>query len=654
MIMKSHWVWLSLLVFIGPTATQAAKPPPAGVGRFEILERTPAFGGRSFGDHGSYEEIKAVAHLRIDPAAPGNRGIVDLDKAPRGSDGLVAYDVDVAILRPKDPRKARRVLVSDILNRGGKIITGLNGTANPTGADPGDGFLMRQGYTLVWVGWQAELGPGRMQARLPVATENGAPIVGFADQEAIFDVPGAVGKMTLPYPAAMLDPARATLTVQARAADAARSLPSTDWRYLDDRHVEFARPADMDAGAIYRLRYPAKDPVVAGLGFAAVRDVVAFLRHDRQDGAGRANPLQDLAKAPCEVDAQRRCLKNGGGYVDIAVGFGVSQSGRFLRDFLWRGFNADTAGRPVFDGLMPNMAGARTTWTNVRFAQPGRFSRQHEDHGVPGFTFPFSYAPVADPVTGMRDGLMERCRVDGTCPKVIHLDTSAEFWQAGAALVGTGGGAGDLAQPADVRLFMVAGGTHAPGAVVKACEHRANPLASTALQKALLVDLVDWAAGRSAPPASRWPRVADGGLSPFEARSSRQPAVINQPEPPGRAASWPVLTPAVDADGHEIAGVRLPEIAAPVGSYLGWNLRAEGYAKGELCNLFGAFIPFAAETAGPADPRLPLAARYRDHEAYVAAVAKAATGLQADRLMLEEDVAAAVGRARTETSWSEK
>lgn len=635
MTLRSHWIWLGVLVLAGPSAAQA-KAPPTRVERFEIIERGPAFGGRGFGDHGSYEEIKAVAHLTVDPAAPANRMIVDLDKAPRRRDGRVAYDVDVTILRPADARKARRVLVSDILNRGGRIVTGLNGPRSRAATDPGDGFLMRQGYTLVWVGWQAGLAPGLQQARLPVATENGEPIVGFAEQEAIFDTPGVVGRMTLPYPAAAIDPAGAVLTVQARVGDAARIVAPSQWRYIDDRHIEFSRPADLDAGAIYRLRYLAKDPVVAGLGFAAVRDVVAFLRHDREDASGGANPLRDLAGAPCERDAARRCLK-GGGYVDVAIGHGVSQSGRFLRDFLWRGFNSDATGRPVFDGVMPSIAGARTTWTNARFAQPGRFSRQHEDHGVPGFSFPFAYAPTTDPVTGNHDGLLERCAADDTCPKVIHLDTSAELWQAGAALVGTGGGSGDLRQPPNVRLFLVSGATHAPGFSSPACEYPANPMSTNSVQKALLVDLVDWAAGRSAPPASRWPSVADGGLRPFSPGSAKQPDVINQPEPPSRAARWPVFAPAVDADGHEIAGVRLPQVAAPTGSYLGWNLRRDGYAKGELCNLFGSFIPFDADT---------LAARYPTTEAYVAAVETAAKALQADRLMLEEDAVAAVREAR--------
>lgn len=612
--MKAARFLLAAALLATPHLSQAKDTAP-GVRippvRIEVTSRIDAYEGRRFGEHGPYERIAGIAHLRIDPQAPANRGIVDLARAPRGADGLVAYDVDVVILRPKDGTRARRVLLYDVVNRGMKLLSMFTGGSPMSGADPidpGDGLLLRQGYTLVWSGWQGDIplsgtGAGRVGARFPVATDGSKPLTGPVASEAIFDNTTS-NRLTLPYPAASLDQGKARLSVRALTDAPAQAIAPADWRFDDDRHVTLKRPVGMDAGAIYRFEYVARDPVVMGLGFSATRDLVAFLRHGT---AAQGNPLADIAAAACERDAKNACVNPAGGAFSATVAFGASQSGRYLRDYLWRGFNRDLAGRRVFDGVIPFVAGARQTFTNFRFAEPGRFSRQHEDHDVPGFGFPFAYATLTDPVTGRRDGVFERCRQDGTCPKLFHIDTSAEFWQAGASLVGTGGTARDVALPADVRAYMIAGGAHAPGMTMPACRYPANPLNYTPIVRALLLDMVEWVAGRRAPPASRWPSLAAGELVPVEALQPppalgiEWPRVVNQPVAPAGKREWPVFVPQIDRNGNDVAGIRMPQITVPDGTYLGWNLRKAGYGAGDLCLIAGAYLPFADDAPTSAE-----------------------------------------------------
>jgi hypothetical protein len=374
-----------------------------------------------------------------------------------------------------------------------------------------------------------------------------------------------------------------------------------------------------------------------------VRDLIAFLRHG---SAVQGNPLADISTAPCERDAKGACVNPEGGVFSATVAIGGSQSGRYLRDFLWQGFNRDPAGRRVFDGIVPFIAGGRQTFTNFRFAEPGRFSRQHEDHDVPGFTFPFTYATLTDPVTGQRDGILERCSADGTCPRLFHIDTSAEFWQAGASLVGTGGTAGDVAFPPNVRAYMIAGGAHAPTMTMPSCRYPSNPMNYYQVVRALLFAMVDWTTGRREPPASRWPSLAKGELVKLDALQPPQapaldlvwPRVLNAPIAPAGKPDWPVFVPQIDVDGHDVAGIRLPDVAVPAGTYLGWNLRKPGYGEGDLCLVFGSYIPFASDAAARAgDTRASLAERYPSPGDLSARRAAAAAALVSEHFLLKED-----------------
>jgi hypothetical protein len=610
---------LAILVASAALAQEGSKSPPV---RLEITSRTAAFGGAASGDRGVYETLAGVAHMEIDPQASANRGIVDLDKAPRDARGMVKYDVDVVIMRPRDAARAQHVMVYDVVNRGMKLMALTRGGA-AQGPDAGVRYLAQRGYTIVWSGWQGDIPAGKLVgASFPIATDHGRPLTGRIAPEIIFDDAKA-NSIALPYPAATLNQAEARLTVRERESDPERAIAAADWQYVDAGHITLKRPGDMDAGAIYRFSYVARDPKVMGLGFASVRDLIAYLRTGT---VAQGNPLADIG-------------------INLTTAYGVSQSGRYLRDFLWQGFNTGLHGSRVFDGVLAIIAGGRRTYTNLRFSQPGNFSRQHEDHDVPGFDFPFAYGTMRDAVTGKTDGILARCTADQTCPKLFHVDTSGEFWQAGSSLVGTGGTDHDVAFPDNVRAFMVTGGTHAPGMVQPGCQSAANTLDHTPMIQALLVDLIDWVAGRQDPPVSRWPRVADGTLVPLPALKTPAlqsvgitwPKVVNRPIAPPNTRGWLVQVPSVDADGIDVAGVRLPEIAAPAATHVGWNLRKAGYAPGELCSLFGATFPFATDAAARGnDPRLSMAERY-GATSRAERLKVAAEALRRERLLLEDE-----------------
>ena len=631
---------LSILLLLAAAGGAGADPGLPSV-RLEIQSRESAFGGERFGEYGAYEKIVAVAHMRIDPLAEGNRKIVDLALAPRAADGKVEYDVDVVIVRPVEAARARRVMLYEVVNRGIRIMSYMTGGGyDPEGA--GDGLTMRQGYTVVASGWQSDVDPKLVDARFPIATREGEPVVGRVSTERIFDDLSG-NRIELPYPAASLDPSTATLDVRATGRDQPTPIPASDWSFADERSVELKRPKGMDAGAIYRFRYLARDPAVTGLGLAATRDLVSWLRHA---SAAEGNPLADLAEAPCERDADGECVNPEGGAFSSVVAFGASQSGRYLRDFLWQGFNRDLLGRRVFDGAIPFIAGARQTFTNYRFGEPGRFSRQHEDHDVPGFGFPFTYATLTDPVSGRRDGILNQCRSDGSCPKLFHIDTGAEFWQAASSLVGTGGSAGDVAFPDDVRAYAIASGAHAVGMTLPACAFPANALDYSTVVRALLLRMVDWTTGRATPPDSRWPRLAAGELASVEklrfptipSLGLRKPTVLNRPNPPAGRPEWPVFVPVVDDDGNERPGIRMPALAAATGTYLPWNLRKTGYAEGELCLIMGSFLPFADDAAARGDdPRPSLGERYPEPGDRRARYLEAVEQLAAEGFLLAED-----------------
>ena len=487
-------LWASIAIMVLPCGLDAQ------VTRIEIIRaESPTFEGRVFGDVGQYEKLVGVAFGEVAPTDRRNALVTDIDLAPRNDRGRVEYETDIYILRPVDAASGNGRLIYGVPNRGGKpALRRFNNSPNTNdpaaAADAGDGFLMRQGYTIVWSGWESgSVTPGndRLTARFPVATNpDGSSITGPHVDEFVFnDLETTTA--TLNHTAASTDQALARLRVRQREADPQTLIPATEWSFLNERQISINRfdafLSDFDGGAIYELFYTAKDPIVMGLGFAATRDVVSFLRYDSSD----ANPLgQDIS---------------------AALAFGQSQSGRYLKDFLRLGFNEDLAGRIVFEGLNVHVAGARGMILNDRFATPGWISWQHWNHHARNTQFPFTYGVLTDPISGRTDGLLRRCLETDTCPKVFHTDSANEYWGAAASLIHTDSYGNDLTLPDNVRFYLFSSTQHVPATVPSTgiCQQLSNPNPYRPNLRALLLALDAWAsegvepAAEPAPPGKR-------------------------------------------------------------------------------------------------------------------------------------------------------
>lgn len=640
-----------IVAFIVAAACIVPTALHAQVVKFDILERVPAFAGRSFGEVGQYERITARATIALDPADDRNAVIADIAQAPRNAAGKIEATADVVILRPADPTHSNGTLLLEVPNRGRKLAPQLFDDSAQPGAnraeaaeDAGIGFLHRQGFTMAWVGWQADTPskPGQMALSTPVLKG----VTGPAREEFVFDNTTNPARGTLTWPAA--EPANLSVSVRAAWADPRQTPAKLSVRLVDPTTVEIARPDGFDAGALYEVTYTARDPALLGMSFAAVRDVASFLRFDRTS----ANPL----------------LSGSNPSVNRAIGFGVSQSGRFLRDFLYLGFNEDTKGRVVFDGLMPHIAGSRRMATNYRFGQPGRNPRHPQDPAWQADLFPFTYATLSDPLTGRTDGLLRRCSLNATCPKVVQTDSEHEWWASHASLLVTDLQGNHLDLPDNVRAYMIAGTPHFAGPndrvhTVPTMALPQNPMHSGAPMRALLTDLNDWIRDGVTPPASRVPTRAQGTLVPAEgavptnipglpyaARYTTEVFSDQTVLPPKEIGSYPVFVPRADTDGIAIAGVHLLALAVPRATYTGWNPRAQGFGgPTAFYPLQGAVLPFAPTEAARKDandPRPSIEARYANDEAYVAEVKREAARAVAERLLLEEDAVRSVEAAK--------
>jgi hypothetical protein len=640
---------------------------PAGrVLHLRIHERlSPIFGGESFGAVGAYERLTGHAVCDLDPLHPLNADISNLRFAPRAADGRVRYQVDVCIIKPIDRDAANGWLFYEVVNRGTKRalqrINGARANNLPHAVeDIGTGFLLREGYPIVWSGWQGDLvrEPGRMLADLPVARDGERPITATCREEFILEARNTVREdinepiielsedifiAPLHYPAATLDPNQATLTVRARERDPRTTPPGLSWRYVDDRRIEITKAPGFDRSALFEFIYVARDPIVLGMGLAGIRDLVAFLRYDTADAEGEANPLLNSAGAP-----PRR-----------AMAFGLSQSGRILREMLYVGMNAESLGRPVFDSVVTFVTGSRRAVTMSPFLHITRYSRQHEDHLYPGDQFPFTYTPLHDPLTGQTDDILARARAAGVCPRILHVDTDSEIWSGRASLCVTDPTGADIALPDDVRLYLACGLPHGPFRLPEAiAAYPSNLLSYHFLARALIRAMREWIEDGRDPPDNRYPSRSAGTLVSVAEARAQFPAIpgVTFPKqanelrvldtttvPPTEGEAYPVFVTAMDSDGNGVGGVRHPLMQAPIGTHLGWQIRREGYAGGDLFNLFGAFIPFAATSAErtrSGDPRLSLEERYGSREVWAQQVALAAKGLMAQRLLLPEDAAA--------------
>ncbi|MFN2545963.1 MAG: alpha/beta hydrolase domain-containing protein [Myxococcales bacterium] len=679
------------------------------VDRFEIVSTYDAYGGASFGNVGPYQVIVAIAHGKLDPSHPANAGIVDLNLAPHDKNGLVDYSTDVVILRPKSAANAKRVLFYDVVNRGNKVVLGTfdgGSGANFNAGSQGNALLLRMGYTIVWSGWQGNLpqsGQGDTKpigVNFPTATNpDRSSITGQTREEFILDSldassgPGlknGVATVTLTYPAATLDQSNVVFnwrqtwkTADGETFDSPSTpVPAASWTYVNGgKQIQFTPPAGSDLGSIFTFIYPAKDPKPMAIGFAGVRDLITFLNRANKDHQGNSNPLNDIQFAPCEA---QHCNRSSN--FEVTIIEGVSQSGRFTRDFLWQGFNHDGRGdgdaddggaaHTVFNGMFPIIPASRKTYTNFRWSQPFRWSKQHEDHLQPGDQFPFAYNVITDPVSGKTDGILNRCLQSNTCPKIVQLDGGFEYYGGRGTLVSTDGKGHDLTLPDNVRLYMVPGTNHGGGAGVAApsttpnCKYETSVVMESTIDRALVPVLEDWVGKGVAPPASAYP--SDGMLAPINDQSAigfPDLSGIGYPYPadtynqlfvtdysqaePSVDLSKPyeVMVSKTDSDGNELAGVRVPEVVVPLATYADWNVRTTNHTPGEGCGSLGTTIPFArtkAQRMTNGDPRPSFEERYSSQQDYVSKVQAAAQALVAQRLLLQEDVQVYVTQAQSQ------
>jgi hypothetical protein len=636
-------------------------PASAAITEIVIQKSVPFAGGHAFGATGSYERLTGIAKGELDPADARDKGIVNLDKAPRNAAGKVEYEIDVDILRPADPQKGNRRILLDVTNRGRKFVLHwvLDAPTAPVGElnDPkelrhaGNALFLEQGYTIVWNGWDPDAPKANngMAMKSPVATADGKPIVRVIRDELVSGTRGsAATTLRLAYEAADRDPSKARLTVRRKQADPPQEIPASGWAWVDAKTIKLLPEGTKPAlGSLYEFHYPATNPKVLGIGYAATRDLVSFLRYEGRDGKGNWNPA--------------------GLSTQYAYAIGISQSGRYLRDHISQGFNQDEKARLVFDGVLAHISGAGRVFMNSEFGMPARTNTQHEDHTYPENEFPFSAAAMADPISGRKGSLF---RGDGFDPRLIEVNTSTEYWQKGASLLHTDpAGKKDVALPANARVFLVAGTQHGGRTGLNAdpgpCAQPRNPHSSASALRALMVALDEWVSRGVPPPASRVPTIAQGTLVP--AAKSGFPAIpgvqvatftnavetfadwVNPKSVPGK--NYAVLVPKVDRDGNEVAGIRLPDIAAPLATWTGWNFYKAPFPDGELCDRDGMMLAFPATKAERErlqDPRRSVEERYGTHARYVAAVEKATAALAKDRLLLPMDAKAFVGDAKGE------
>ena len=665
----------------------------ADVVRLVVEQQRALAEGMAFGDVGPYERLDGTAYLEVDPRDPLNAVIVNLDRAPRNERGMVEFSTPFYIVKPVDIARGNGKIFYGINNRGRSMEMARFNLVPPDAASSdslsaaraGDGFLMRLGYTIVDAGWQGDLSPGddRLVPSFPVARQaDQSSIVAFVRIEYSDRTIPREGSFTLPlegssgfraYESADLDTTHSTLTVRADVEGPKTPIPADRWAFgrcptgqasLEPTTSDLCLFDGFKPDRLYDLIYPAKDPIVMGLGHAATRDVASFLRYERRDDAGNANPL---VLPSGELDIRR------------VYASGSSQTGGYLRDHLFLGFNEDESHRKVFDAVNINIAGTNRVFINVEFADPNVYSAQQDRHDFLQNSYPaLTYAVTTDPISGLRTGIMSRPAFD---PLVIDTHTETEYYQLRSSLNLADGLGRPVALPDNVRMYLLSGLQHggrwgvAPPGPRGMCEHPTNPTPHNYTARALLMAMDAWADKGTAPPASRVPDVRKGTLVPLQAALEAFPSVpgipfepvLNQLDlldfgplfgpaggrltvlPPIAGPGYTVLVPAPDADGIDIAGIRQVETAVPLATITGWNVRAGGFREGNACGLSGSYIPFTAtktERLATGDPRPSLEERYGSHDGYVRAVEAAARALVDDRLLLQEDAERHVNDAR--------
>jgi hypothetical protein len=542
----------------------AAQTADARIERIEVISRANVLDGKAFGDAGAYEKLIGKVHFKVNPTEAANRLIVDLDKAPRDETGEVAFAADCYVLRPKDATRSSGAVLLEVPNRGGKgilaVMHGGKGSRDPaTEEEFGDGFLMRRGVTVAWLGWQWDAREGEHMLRLysprarelegvstsekkakttsalqvrganaasdaeinralsPTANAGAKAITGLVRADFTVNerqdehplghmISGNIGGTEYACSDPQ-DPAN-VMTVRDAAMAARQTVPRSEWQFVAGNTANGEAPRELRAirlkggfepGKIYELVYRAQDPAIAGLGFAAVRDFASYLKREGNE----------LAPGTQRVHA-----------------LGISQSGRFLRHFLLEGFNADEAGQPAIDGMFIHVAGAGIGSFNHRFAQPSRDAQPTTALFYPTDLFPFTDAPQKEPETGRKAGLLDRATADKVLPKIFHTNTSYEYWSRAGSLIHTSpDGKRDVPPVENARIYHLAGLQHFSRAFPPtpdpepslAAQHLPNPNPVRWFWRALFVAMDDWVREGKAPPENRYPKIADGTLVRREA-----------------------------------------------------------------------------------------------------------------------------------------
>jgi len=649
----------SLLVAILPYAY-------GRVVELRIERREAVLDGKPFESSGPYEKLIGKVAFALDPKLAVNKGIVDLDLAPRNSRGEVEFTADFYMLKPVDSSRGNGRLFYEVGNRGGKAMLAVFQGARPvrdpqTDADFGDGRLMKQGYTLLWMGWQWDVPAGQMRMEMPIASDHGHPITGLVRANFIPNDHSATQPLAdrnhLAYPIENPDDPADWMSVRDRPADAPQRIPRSRWHFVGDTAVSL--DGGFELGRIYDVVYRARDPRVVGVGLAGTRDFVSFLKFDKT----RANPL---------------------GGIRAAYGWGVSQSGRFLRHFLYEGFNEDEQGRIVFDGVIDEVGGAGRGSFNHRFAQASRDAEEFFNVFYPVDMFPFTDGPETDPETGRTDALLRRAEARHVAPRIFHILSNSEYFNRAGSLVHTDPqGTRDIEPPPSTRIYAVASGPHGAGPLPPTRPEGAaalnNPLNRRWITIALLKDLDAWVIDGTLPPPSRIPRISDGTLVPTEKAGWPTVPGVHFPvpylktyrldfgpewsrgivaEPPKVGKQFAGLVPAVDADGNSRAGIRLPAVDFPLGTYGGWNFRSPSIgAPDQLFGEVGSFHPLPctkAQRMASGDSRLSLEERYPSREQYQAKVTEAARKMVDERFLLSSDLQGLVGWTIELYDWAAK
>jgi Alpha/beta hydrolase domain len=667
--------YINVLLRLAFVSMLAVAPAEAHIRKIQITgKESPTFGGYSWPGVGQYEKIVGKAFGELDPNDPKNAVIVDLELAPKNSRGRVEYAFDFYILKPIDLTKGNHKMLYEPPNRGRKTIAALNRGVG--GDDPGavkdasllaNSFLMPQGYSISFSGWDLSAGPTNANFNttitLPIAkNRDGSSITGPSYEYIV----NAGDAYELTYPAATLDQSKATLTHRVRLNDMPQAIPASGWRYIEHGTGIELLPEGTQfvPNDIYELSYTAKDPTVNGVGFAAVRDWNAWLRYEKKDDEGNLNPLAgDITRIYTEIS---------------------SQPGRFLNDFRYLGFNQAENGKPVFDGMMQWIAAGDGISMNYRWSQPGRTERNRQDHLYVEGRFPFANVTTTDPITGRTDSRYAKCATTNTCPFAMEIFSANEYWVKAASLMTTDpAGTKDLPDSPFTRIYFMSSMQHGTGngAAKGNCQQLQNPLDSQGVQRALFMALDKWVTAGTPPPPSQFPKLSDGTLVKLDPHSIGFPQIpgvtypglkttryllnygpdfyktgiptINPPvhhppfqDNPANGPIYPSFVPRTDADGNDIAGIRLPEVQVPLATYTGWALRS-GPQANDGCEGSGQYIPFSktkADRLASGDPRLSIEERYGSLETYSSKLRKAIDGLVASGYLLPADGNAAFDR----------